>query len=43
MKGVPGMEAMSLLTPYQQTQFSIGCGAEPASTISPDAALLLLV
>jgi type VI secretion system secreted protein VgrG len=43
MKGVQGMEAMSMVTPYQQTQFSIGCGAAPASTISPDESSLMLV
>jgi len=40
MKGVLGLEGVTIATPYQQAQFSIGCGAAPASTISEDEASL---
>jgi Rhs element Vgr protein len=43
MKGVQGLEGMTLATPYQEAQFSIGCGAAPASAISPDEATLAML
>lgn len=40
MKGVLGLEGVTIATPYQQAQFSLGCGAAPASPISEDEASL---
>jgi type VI secretion system secreted protein VgrG len=38
LKGDKGIEGITLTTPYQQAQFSIGAGLAPGSPVSPDEA-----